>query len=82
MLSEMEQKNLSALAELRQRKGVKIHRFPDDVLHKLKTLTNETLLEEAEKDPKFKRVYEAYQAFRQQNDAWSDISENAYIAVQ
>ena len=82
MLSEMEQKNLSALAELRQRKGVQIHRFPDDVLHKLKTLTNETLLEEAEKDPKFKRVYEAYQAFRQQNDAWSDISENAYIAVQ
>ena len=78
----MEQKNLSALAELRQRKGVQIHRFPDDVLHKLKTLTNETLLEEAEKDPKFKRVYEAYQAFRQQNDAWSDISENAYIAVQ
>ena len=82
MLSEMEQKNLSALAELRQRKGVQIHRFPDDVLHKLKTLTNETLLEEADKDPKFKRVYEAYQAFRQQNDAWSDISENAYIAVQ
>ena len=82
MLSEMEQKNLSALAELRQRKGVQIHRFPDDVLHKLKTLTNETLLEEAEKDPEFKRVYEAYQAFRQQNDAWSDISENAYIAVQ
>jgi TRAP-type mannitol/chloroaromatic compound transport system substrate-binding protein len=82
MLSEMEQKNISALAELRQRKGVQIHRFPDDVLHKLKTLTNETLLEEADKDPKFKRVYEAYQAFRQQNDAWSDISENAYIAVQ
>lgn len=82
MLSEMEQKNLSALAELRQRKGVQIHRFPDDVLNKLKTLTSETLQEEADKDPKFKRVYEAYQAFRQQNDAWSDISENAYIAVQ
>jgi len=36
----MEHKNLSALAELRQRKGVQIHRFPDDVLNKLKTLTS------------------------------------------
>lgn len=82
MFSEMEQKNLSALAELRQRDDIQIQHFPNDVLQKLKTLTNETLQQEADKDPKFKRVYEAYEAFRQQNDAWSDISENAYIAVQ
>jgi len=82
MLSEMEQKNISALAELQQRKDIQIHRFPDDVLQKLKMLTDETLQEEAAKDPKFKRVYEAYQAFRQQNDTWSDISENAYLAIQ
>ncbi len=81
MLSEMEQKNISALAELQQRKDIQIHRFPDDVLQKLKTLTDETLQEEAAKDPKFKRVYDAYQTFRQQNDAWSDISENAYLAI-
>jgi len=81
MLSEMEQKNLSALAELRQRDDIQIQHFPADVLQKLKILTNETLQEEADKDPKFKRVYEAYQAFRSQNDAWSDISENAYLAI-
>ncbi|RKZ97668.1 MAG: ABC transporter substrate-binding protein, partial [Gammaproteobacteria bacterium] len=60
----------------------KIHRFPDDVLAKLKILTDETLAEEAANDPEFKRIYEAYQHFRQQNDAWSDISENAYLAIQ
>ncbi|MBT3505063.1 MAG: TRAP transporter substrate-binding protein [Piscirickettsiaceae bacterium] len=81
MLSEMEQKNLSALAELKQRKDIQIHRFPDDVLQKLKTLTDETLQEEAAKDPKFKHIFDAYQAFRQKNDAWSDISENAYLAI-
>jgi len=81
MLSEMEQKNLSALQELRQREKVQIHRFPDDVLAKLKTLTDETLQEEANKDPKFKQVFEAYQAFRKQNDDWSAISENAYLAM-
>lgn len=81
MLSEMEQKNLSALQELRSREKVQIHKFPDDVLAKLKTLTDETLQEEADKDPKFKRIFDAYQAFRQQNDDWSDISENAYLAL-
>jgi len=82
MLSEMEQKNLSALQELKDRDGIQIHRFPDDVLATLKTLTDETLIEEAEKNPEFKRVYQAYQAFRLQNDVWSDISENAYLAIE
>ncbi len=81
MLSEMEQKNLSALAELQQREGIQILPFPKEVLAKLKTLTDETLQEEADKNPKFKAIYEAYQAFRVQNEAWSDISENAYLAI-
>ena len=82
MLSEMEQKNMSALDELRKREGIEIHRFPNEVLSRLKTLTNETLIEEAERDPKFKRVYDAYQNFRKKNDAWSAISENAYLAIE
>jgi len=82
MFSEMEQKNLSALQELKDRPNVQIHRFPDDVLAKLKTLTDETLAEEAANDPEFKRIYDAYQAFRQQNDAWSELSESAYLAIE
>jgi TRAP-type mannitol/chloroaromatic compound transport system substrate-binding protein len=81
MLSEMEQKNMSALQELRQRENVQIHHFPTDVLAKLRSLTDETLIEEADKDPKFKHVFEAYQQFRQLNDDWSAISENAYLAM-
>tara|TARA_R110001606_G_C15404643_1_gene654157 strand:+ start:34133 stop:35227 length:1095 start_codon:yes stop_codon:yes gene_type:complete len=81
MLSEMEEKNLSALQELKNRPEVHLHRFPDDVLARLKTLTDETLAEEAANDPKFKRVYDAYQAFRKKDDAWSDISEKAYLAI-
>jgi TRAP-type mannitol/chloroaromatic compound transport system substrate-binding protein len=82
MLSEMEQKNMAALQELLAREGVQVHKFPDDVLSKLKTLTDETLSEEAASDPKFKRIYEAFEAFRQQNNAWSDLSENAYLAIE
>jgi len=82
MLSEMEQKNLSALQELKDRPNVQIHQFPADVLATLRALTDETLEEAAANDPKFKHVYDAYQAFRSQNDAWSDISENAYLAIE
>lgn len=81
MLSEMEEKNLSALQELKDRPEVQLHRFPDDVLATLKTLTDETLAEEAASDPKFKQVYDAYEAFRKKDDAWSDISEKAYLAI-
>ncbi|NOQ93624.1 MAG: ABC transporter substrate-binding protein [Methylophaga sp.] len=82
MFSEMEHKNLSALQELKDRPNVQIHRFPDDVLATLKKLTDETLMETAANDAKFEKVYNAYQAFRKKNDAWSDISENAYLAIE
>jgi TRAP-type mannitol/chloroaromatic compound transport system substrate-binding protein len=82
MLSEMEQKNLTALKELQARDGVEIHRFPDDVLNKLQAMTEETLSEEAAVNPAFKRVYDAYQAFRQQDDAWTAISERAYLGIE
>jgi len=70
MFAEMEQKNASALAELKAHKDIKIRRFPDDVLAKLRILTDETLAEEAAQNPKFKRVYAAYQAFRTKDNAW------------
>lgn len=82
MLSEMEQKNLTALKELQAREGVEIHRFPDDVLSKLQAMTEETLAEEAAANPAFKRVYDAYQAFRQQDDAWTAVSERAYLGIE
>lgn len=82
MLSEMEQKNMFALQELKARPDVQLHRFPDEVLAKLKALTDETLAEEAVANPKFKHVYDAFEAFRAKNKAWSDISENAYLAIE
>ncbi|KGM07360.1 TRAP transporter solute receptor, unknown substrate 6 [Methylophaga thiooxydans] len=82
MLSEMEQKNLTALKEMRARSDIQIQRFPDDVLSRLAAMTEETLAEEATADPKFKRVYEAYEAFRQKDDAWTAISEKSYLAIE
>lgn len=81
MLSEMEQKNMSALKELQARDDIEIRRFPDDVLNRLQAMTQETLDEEAAANPKFKKVYDAYEAFREQDDAWTAISEKSYLAI-
>lgn len=81
MASEMEYLNAVALGELRDR-GVDIRPFPDDVMQRLKSLTEETLVEEAANNPKFKEVYDAYQAFREQDATWTEISEEAYLDVK
>jgi len=78
MLSEFEARNLEALQTLKNKYKVKVNAFPDDVIRKLKTLTEETLAEEAGKDADFKRVLQAYEAFRKDNAAWNEISEAAY----
>jgi len=78
MLSEFEARNLEALQTLKNKYHVQVNAFPDDVLRKLKALTEETLTEEADKDADFKRVLLAYEKFRKDNAAWNEISEAAY----
>ena len=78
MLSQFEAKNLTALKQLKNEYKVEVLPFPDDVLKALHGYTNEVLEEEAAKDPTFKRVYDAYEAFMKDNDAWNELSEAAY----
>ena len=78
MLAEFEAKNLLALQELKQKYKVEVQEFPAEVITHLRKLTEETLEEEAAKDQTFRQVYQAYTSFRQNNDAWNDISEAAY----
>ncbi len=76
--SQFETLNLKALRELKDKHNVQVLSFPDDVLAELHRLTLEALDEEAAKDPKFKGVYDAYRAFRADNDAWNKVSDDAY----
>ena len=71
-------RNLEALRTLQEKYKVQIEAFPADVLQQLRQFTKQTLNEEAEKDATFKKVYDAYSAFRKTNDSWSSISEAAY----
>ena len=78
MLAQFEAKNLEALRRLKEEHHVQVYPFPDDVMQALHQMTREVLEEESAKDPQFKRVYEAYQAFMTDHDNWSALSEAAY----
>ena len=76
--SQFETLNLTALHELKENHGVEAKPFPGEVLAELKRLTREALDEEAAKDPQFKKVYEAYQAFQANHEAWNSVADKAY----
>ncbi len=76
--AQMEYRNQVALQELQKKSNVEILGFPDDVIREFRQTTRQTLQEEAAANPDFKRVYEAYEAFRTSYKNWNDLSEEAY----
>ena len=79
MLAEYTTRNNQALQTLVNEHKVDLRRFPDEVLQKLKTLSDEVVGEVAEKDPMSKKVYDSFVQFRDQAQAWHAISEQAYL---
>lgn len=79
MLADFTARNNDALQTLVNEHHVQLKRFPDDVLKRLKELSDEVVAEVAKKDPISKKVYESFIKFRQQAVAWHDISERAYL---
>jgi len=80
-LSEFESGNGAALQELISKHKVKLLRFPEPLLEKLRIMANETLEEEAKKDAMSKKVHNAFKKFKKQVGVWGSISENAYYNV-
>ncbi len=78
MLAEYTARNNAALHTLVNKHKVKLKKFPDDVLHKLRTLSDEVVAEVASNDKNSKKVFESFRKFRDQARAWHDISELAY----
>lgn len=77
--AEYTARNASALETLVTQHNVQVKKLPDDVLNKLRELSNAVVAEMAAKDPFVKKVFESVQAFQKQAVAWHDISERAYL---
>lgn len=79
MLAEYTARNNQALKILVEEHGVDLRRFSDEILAKLKALSDEVVAETAAKDQLSRRIYESFVSFRDQAKAWHDISERAYM---
>ena len=82
MLAEYTARNNSALHTLVTQHHVQLREFPDDVLRKLKKLSDEVVQELAAKDADSKKIYESFVTFRDQAKAWHDISEMSYMRAR
>jgi TRAP-type mannitol/chloroaromatic compound transport system substrate-binding protein len=76
--AQMEYQNQKALQELRKKSNVEVLQFPAAVLGELRSLTEATLMDEADANPEFRRVYEAYEDFSKSYSDWSAMSDEAY----
>ena len=79
MLSEYTAQNNQALDTLVNKHKVDLRRYPDDVLKRLKALSDEVVAEVGAKDKVSKKVYESFKNFRDQATKWHNVSERAYL---
>ena len=82
MLDEFMAQNFIALKALLESNDVELRRLPDDVIDKLRELTEEVLAEVAGESPEAQRVFESYKSFQEEVQAWSEISEYAYYKAR
>ena len=69
--------NPGALTRLR-RQGVKLRRYSDDILKAAEYTATDVLEEQAAKDPRYRKVYEAWSRFREESFEWFGTAELAY----
>jgi len=79
MLAEYTARNNDALHSLTTKHKVQLKQLPDDVIKKLRSLSDEVVSDVASKDALSKKVYESFTKFREQVVAWHDVSERAYL---
>jgi len=82
MLLEYTARNNAALDTLLNKYKVDMRKLPDDVLDKLRVLSEEVVLELASKDKRAKKIYNSFDKFRKQVVDWHKISEQAYYNVR
>ncbi len=71
--------NAEAMEDLIKNQGVIARPLPDDVLAKLREVTEKVLAEGAAKDPMTKKVHDSYMAYMKKFVAWSAYSEGPYL---
>lgn len=74
MQAEYDAKNPAALARL-MKSGVKLRSFSKEIMDACYKASNEVMEEEASKNAKFKKVYEPWKRYRQDQNQWQQVAE-------
>jgi TRAP-type mannitol/chloroaromatic compound transport system substrate-binding protein len=82
MLAEYTARNNTALHTLVTKHKVNLRQYPDDVLAKLRQLSDEVVAEVAAKDKLSKQVFDSFRSFRDQVMEWHKVSEQAYLRAR
>ena len=82
MLAEYTARNNDALETLLNEHDVDMRKFPEEVLKKLRVISDETVAELAEKDALAAKIYDSYKTFWDKVVAWHKISEQAYLKAR
>ncbi len=82
MLAEYTARNNAALHTLVTKHKVNLRQFPDDVLAKLRQLSDEVVAEIAAKDNVSKQVFDSFRQFRDQVMEWHKVSEQSYLRAR
>jgi TRAP-type mannitol/chloroaromatic compound transport system substrate-binding protein len=78
MLSEFNARNGDALATLVNEHSVQVKKFPDEVLAKLRGISDEVVANVAAGDEATRKVYDAFIAFRAKVADWTALSETPF----
>lgn len=74
MQAEYDARNPSALAQL-MKNGVKLRSFSKEIMDACYKASHEVMDEEAAKNAKFKKIYEPWKRFRQEQNQWFSVAE-------
>ena len=82
MLAEFTARNAEALQTLVNDHGVELRRFPDEVLRRLRELSQQVIGEDAGRDPLYARVYESVKSYQARSSAYLKVAEEAYLEAR
>ncbi len=77
-LAEFNAKNGAALKVLINEHGVKLHRFPNEVLQQIGKISGEVMAEAGATDAITRKVYESFLKSRKESISWSKLGDQAY----
>lgn len=81
-LSEFTYNNGVALKKLVEEHGVELRNFPDEVLHRLESISKELMAELSREDEMMGRIYASFQSYLEIVRPWTSISDRALLNLR